>query len=458
MNLGLILSKPGESNLALASRLWIANRYSWHIDSMHISDRIEEEIQSQPFLAAIDCDVRGLDRVRFIETSHFPNIPKPNLPTFLKFNEKRRNCPSCAQSGYHAIYYDFPWMHECPIHHKPLIDHCPKCHMPWPTPEDVHLRQCNLCGIRNKSMLSKPNLSRIQKISDNSIYESIKELDIFFNQTVAFAQPVWRQHFHLFTGRSSDHTKTMLYPSVLTTHQYSNFEEWQSSLPISEALYKCTKHSFKIDTKYRKYWLSYIDDSTRVQLSNIRKDVFMRAEKRLEELANHEIGSCKGSEQSGLHENCYYCDLYVYLKDAFYQYADSQGHFADYSIRGLGKFKYGDPGLISYLKDFGDAINSENSRMLAVPRSIQFKVYELDIISSVKRLGFQIVISRHREARNLLKIDEYGTQRILENSYGYTNHYFFIVGAKDVTLYYPDEYDCFSFDCLDRWLSMTRSY
>jgi len=50
MNLGLILSKPGESNLALASRLWIANRYSWHIDSMHISDRIEEEIQSQPVM------------------------------------------------------------------------------------------------------------------------------------------------------------------------------------------------------------------------------------------------------------------------------------------------------------------------------------------------------------------------------------------------------------------------
>jgi len=47
MNLGLILSKPGESNLALASRLWISNRYSWHLDSMHISDRIEEEIQSQ---------------------------------------------------------------------------------------------------------------------------------------------------------------------------------------------------------------------------------------------------------------------------------------------------------------------------------------------------------------------------------------------------------------------------
>jgi len=279
-------------------------------------------------------------------------------------------------------------------------------------------------------MLSKPNLSRIQKISDNSIYESIKELDIFFNQTVAFAQPVWRQHFHLFTGRSSDCTKTMLYPSVLATHQYSNFEEWQSSLPISEALYKCTKHTFKIDTKRRKYWSFYIDDSTRVKLSNIRKDVFTRAEKRLKELANHEICSCKDAKKSGLHENCYYCDLYAHLKVAFYQNADSQGHFADYSLRGMGKFKYGDPGLISYLKDFGDSMSFENSRMLAVPKSIQFKVYELDII----------------------------TQRILENSYGYTNHYFFVVGAKDVTLYYPDEYDCFSFDCLDRWLSMTRSY
>ena len=150
--------------------------------------------------------------------------------------------------------------------------------------------------------------------------------------------------------------------------------------------------------------------------------------------------------------------MYAHLKVAFYQNADSQGHFADYSLRGMGKFKYGDPGLISYLKDFGDSMSFENSRMLAVPKSIQFKVYELDIISSVKRLAFQILVSRHRQARNLLKIDEYGTQRILENSYGYTNHYFFVVGAKDVTLYYPDEYDCFSFDCLDRWLSMTRSY
>ena len=458
MNLGLILSKPGESNLALASRLWISNRYSWHLDSMHISDRIEEEIQSQPFLAAIDCNVTGLDRIRFIEGTHSPNIPAPNLPSYLRFYEKRRNCPSCAQSGYHSIYYDFPWINECPIHNKPLVDYCPKCHMPWPTSGDVQLRQCKLCGIRDKSMLSKPNLSRTQAMLDNSIYEPIRELDIFFNQTVTFAKPHWRQHFHLFTGRSSNYTKTILYPSVLATHQYSNFEEWQSSLPISEALYKCTNLSFKIDTKHRKYWSSYIDDSTRVELSNIRKDVFMRAEKLLEELANHEIGSCKGLEESNLHKNCYYCDLNTHLKFAFYQNADSRGGFADYYIRGLGKFKYGDPGLISYLNDFGDSLSTENSRMLAVPKSIQFKVYELDIISSVKRLAFQILISRQRDARNLLEIDEYGSQRTLENSYGYTNHYFFVVGDKDVTLYYPNEYDCFSFDCLDRWLSMIRNY
>lgn len=458
MNLGLILRKPGESDLALASRLWIANRYSWHLDNAHISDRIEEEIQSQPFLAAIDCDFTGLERIRFIEASHLPNIPRPNLPSYLKSNKKRRNCPSCAQSGYHSRYYDFPWVNECPIHCQPLVDHCPKCLAPWPKSQDIHLRQCKLCGIREKSILSKPNLSRLKKMFDNSIYEPIRELDIFFNLSLVFARPNWRQHFHLFTGRSSKYTKTMLYPSVLAAHYYEDFEEWRNSLPISQALHSCSKVSFKRDTKRRKSWSSYIGDSTRTQLSSIRKDVLLRAEKCLTELAGHSLSSCKGSDEASMHEHCYYCELLTHLKSAFYHHADSRGNFADYSLEGLGKFRYGDPGLLSYLEERRDSSDPKDQCLLAIPRSIQFQVYELDIISSVKQLAFQVLLSRHHDDRNVIEIESYGPQEIIENSYGYSNHYFFEASGDDITLYYPDEYHHFSFDNLDHWLSMTRTY
>jgi len=458
VNLGLILRKPGESDLALASRLWIANRYSWHLDNAHISDRIEEEIQSQPFLAAIDCELTGLERIRFIEASHLSNIPRTILPSYLKVNKKRRNCPSCAQSGYHSRYYDFPWLNECPIHHQALVDHCPRCLAPWPRSQDVHLRSCKLCGIREKSTLSKPNLSRNNKMFDNSLYEPIRELDIFFSETVNFARPNWQHHFHLFAGRSSEYARTMLYPSVLAAHHYEDFEEWRNLLPIYQALHSCSKVSFKRDTKRRKSWSSYIGDSTRTQLSSIRKDVLLRAEKCLTELADHSLDSCKGSDEVGMHEYCYYRELLTHLKSAFYHHADSRGNFANYSIKGLGKYRYGDPGLLSYLEDRSDSSDPKDQRFLAIPRSTQFLVYELDIISCVKQLAFQVLLSRGREDKKFKEMESYGPQEVLEHSYGYSNHYFFEASGHDITLYYPEEYHHFSFDDLNRWLSMTRTY
>lgn len=458
MNLGLILSKPGESDLGLACRLWMANQYSWYLDNIHIGDRIEEEIYSQPFLASIECGLTGLQRIRAIEALHLPNIPRPNLPSFLRKTENRRNCPSCAQSGYHSCYFDLPWIHECPVHLEPLVDHCPKCLSSWPRAQDVHLRRCKLCGIRDKSMLSKPNLSRTKKVFDNSGYDLISELDIFFNESLVFARPHWREHFHLFTARSSRYSKTKLYPSILASHYYSDYEDWQKSLPISDTLVPCVKIKFKRDTKRRKYWSSYIGDTTRVKLSTIRKKVFKQAAEELLELAGHPLGACQGTNDSNSHKQCYYCEVNDQLSSAFYHQVDRRGQFADYSVLELGKVKYGDPGLISYVTDSSNSSNPENCPELAVPRTVQYQVYELDIISCVKQLAFQVLLSRHHKDRNHFQINAYSSQEVLVNSYGYSNHYFFVVNPGDVVLYYPEEYQRFSFDSLDHWLSMTCSY
>lgn len=58
-----------------------------------------------------------------------------------------RNCPVCAQMGYHCNLYQYPWFKRCPIHNTLLTYHCPQCLQLWPLAKELQSRKCPVCGV-----------------------------------------------------------------------------------------------------------------------------------------------------------------------------------------------------------------------------------------------------------------------------------------------------------------------
>jgi hypothetical protein len=41
-------------------------------------------------------------------------------------------CPDCIEKGFHSLFHQFKFIHECPYHEIPLIRNCPKCNQKIP--------------------------------------------------------------------------------------------------------------------------------------------------------------------------------------------------------------------------------------------------------------------------------------------------------------------------------------
>ena len=61
------------------------------------------------------------------ETCAFEAHPQLNR---WVFTSRFRYCPICLRGGFHSYWFQFEGIKNCPIHHAPLRDSCPRCGLP----------------------------------------------------------------------------------------------------------------------------------------------------------------------------------------------------------------------------------------------------------------------------------------------------------------------------------------
>lgn len=98
----------------------------------------------------------------------------PSQP--LSLSTPVRNCPACAQVGYHSTVFQWQWLTHCPIHRLPLFDHCPTCHQRWPSVIQMMQRHCSSCGWSTRY---DPTLHARSMEDDFTILCALHEVDQF---------------------------------------------------------------------------------------------------------------------------------------------------------------------------------------------------------------------------------------------------------------------------------------
>lgn len=147
-NIGLTLAYPFESRYSIWRRFLSANQRL----------KMEEicEIFDVPFNSAQDRRLAvGCMFPQLLQTMFAPQGVPGYLDLFepiehdTNFYHIDRHCPDCAASGYHTDLYRLPWLTECPIHQKKLVDQCPECDKDWPAWDEIGKRKCPACGLIN---------------------------------------------------------------------------------------------------------------------------------------------------------------------------------------------------------------------------------------------------------------------------------------------------------------------
>ena len=446
MNLGLALAKPGESALGLASRLWQANLASWRLDSTFIDHRIDRGIAQQykNEFTNLEGNPKGLAAIRAFEQLRFPDIPRARIPKGLRGTEAVRQCQTCAINRYHSLYFNTPWIDECPVHDEPLLTECPACRKAWPNADDVHKRTCDICGIRRNS--GSP--TRLEMFGAPE-YDVVRGLDTFFSQTINTGIARCNHIDAQWTGRTNGVAKALLYPSVLAAHCFGKSSDWIAPVPVEAMIQPCKHKRFKY--KSAGYWNIEVTDDQIKKMSRIRQRVIDQALDRIQALADHPIGSCEQDPNNG-HYDCVYCDMSQQVTFSIYRHAGRRQPLACHDLIRNRKVRFSDPGLFQTVDD------RQSKRVFKIPPSIQWLLYELDVLSNIKQLVLNVQIG-HAKHREMVIGDHSESQSLLLGGYAsFTNDYSFVVDGEYCHLYYPEEYEDASFSSFENWLSITRTF
>lgn len=178
INTGHWLSKPLESRDSIIKRLFQCNpgltRYGW-----------QKLINNKPCSMQTLFDKQLNIYYQTIQNQSFcPTIEARLLGHLLHLH--KRNCEECAKAGYHTEIYHFPWLKNCPLHNKPLLDRCPECHRAWFLPEQVS-SNCKTCGLSSFSnylsqqrLLDQEDFTPLIELS-NCLEQLTKPTDIWFS-------------------------------------------------------------------------------------------------------------------------------------------------------------------------------------------------------------------------------------------------------------------------------------
>lgn len=446
MNFGLALAKPGESELGLAARLWDANFAAWRLDSTQLDQRIDMEVARHyaKEFKQLEGNPKGLAAVQAFERLRFPERPWGAAPSGLPMAKQTRQCVVCAKEHYHSWYFNTPWLDDCPIHGSPLLTQCPTCHKDWPNADSIHKRTCHTCGIRRKS--GEPlSLERLAAQE----FDVIRELDVFFSESLTLASPDWNHLFHLFEGRNDEFSKTRLYPSVLAAHRYAKASDWCDSLAIGSSLMPCKHTRFTLSRVTDCH--HYIADTHLPKMASIRKKVIQKGLDSLQCLSDHTLGQCDRHPTTYRYE-CLACECADHIKHAVFREVGRRSPMVVSHPRSHGSERFFDPGLVQSIHD------RTSGQWFRVPDTIMWTIYELDVLSVLKRLVLHV---RCAANPNL----EYQSTRpgchsnVLFRPYApYSNAYFFVLEGRQCHLYYPCEYEDDTLADFANWLSITNTF
>ena len=431
MNLGLALTKPGESDLGIAGRLWMANQHSWHLDSTSLNSRIASTFFTASCYEPSDTSVTGVASLRRWEHIRFPDRPLAQLPSYINYIPKTRHCVSCALEGYHSLYFDTLWFNECPVHGEELVQICPGCSKSWPKSDTIHKRLCDVCGIRKKS-----NAAKNFEMFTTQDYLPIEELDLFFSNSINEATYCRKTDL---MGRSVDldsYTRTLNYPSLVAAHFYTEYQEWLETLPFSKHLKPLAKKKIRIDTQQRASWSGEISNVMLRKMTSIRQDILdsIFNHEHLEDIAKEARIECREDDAQIFSAICveYFSRIIDRARRPLYfSWVDHKDYFA--------------PKLITNIYD------TKQDRRLNVPQNIQLFLYRLDLQFEVKRVQAAALNScidnsyepsRESPCRFL-------TWRKRQANF---NAYSFVIEPDGIHLYYPEEYEWLFTDDFESWL------
>ncbi len=454
MNLGLVLAKPGESDLGIAMRLWVTNRGAWNLNQKSWDKRLSEtklinQISQKKIILKIRQDTSITNVNQYYQPKFFDkNISKKLLDKQF-YNKPLRNCWKCSERGYHSFLYNYPWLVHCPVHHERLSTHCPKCSKPWPTFSNIYQRRCSCCGIRK----SLEDLIDVNSFDAEKYEKHIPELINFFDREISTFSENRSYIFSHRTHHNQNFAKCNMYPSVLAKHHKLSTKDRENLESIGLPFHTCTHRSFKLN-KTRSLSSNYASRKNLDLIRQSRNRVFELAIDRLSLQSSHNLGTCDKNDTHH-HYECLYCESWKQLRKGFKrEITERLGDevlfiYETPFTRGIEVI---DPGVISTISDLKTGEN------YLIPDFIKSTIYEIELWLCIKKMIAQIryYLNDDSKPEESFVSCEHIDKKILSHDMHHFAHFNFVKSKENCELYFPKAYADSSIHMSDELLALFR--
>lgn len=169
LNTGLALQKKHDSIYSRVRCFFISN---WGVTlnavKQELRSRDADTIGTRPGYLVKLVEQHQQDFCALHGITYIPAGP-------LSLNEPIRNCPACAQVGYHSTIFQWNWLTHCPVHRLPLSERCPTCRQHWPSLMQITQRHCSNCGWKTQC---KPALIAESPMDDFTILSAVYDTQL----------------------------------------------------------------------------------------------------------------------------------------------------------------------------------------------------------------------------------------------------------------------------------------
>jgi hypothetical protein len=136
LNLGLVFSRPYESDYSILRRFLVANP-GIPLSTLKAVLRLQNDGQSS-----------FVERIKALQPAS--PYPQPDISC----HGHARQCPECAKRLYHTDIYNIEWLTRCPIHQCMFTSTCPVCGLRWPDEQEMAKSDCPGCSrVRIKELI-----------------------------------------------------------------------------------------------------------------------------------------------------------------------------------------------------------------------------------------------------------------------------------------------------------------
>lgn len=303
INTGLLLRKPGESSYAKYRRFLISNH---GVCSAPQSIRkpllksfgLEKNISRR--MAPLSINLASKLEEQFIKK--YSLAPSTRLVDFRR-KKPKKNCPKCAEIGYHSDIFDMPWINSCPVHNTHLLPFCNKCSQEWPSLSAIFSRKCNGCGIK----INVSELIKKHAFVDNR-FEKIRFIHQFLNQNCTNNEKLYSFVEHgVYGAQRNTNQPSIFNPTVIAIKKNVSDSDVNKLKQFGIPFYEPLITSFPINqfNPKKSPALGY-KDLRRIYDAILKQSYFALS---IISDPNHVVGECKHSQiNSG--DSCSICNTW----------------------------------------------------------------------------------------------------------------------------------------------------